>query len=124
MAVCIPFQMDAKLVYLLNKIVNAYTLYDLIIPLFGILNDLLRHLIGSSSSTSTINVTSFAYHLNASFKYLKALQLVINIVDLIPVVYLKSISHILVSICAILRRYFALAIVLLPDQFTSLIWIS
>ncbi|KAI8321063.1 hypothetical protein EDC96DRAFT_539601 [Choanephora cucurbitarum] len=43
----------------------------------------------ASSSTSTINVTSFAYHLNASFKYLKALQLVTNIVNL----YLLFISN-------------------------------
>ncbi|KAI8327140.1 hypothetical protein EDC96DRAFT_549836 [Choanephora cucurbitarum] len=66
--------------------------------------------VDTSSSTSSIDVVSFAYHLNASFKYL-------------------SISHISVSICAILRvrdqvisqKYFALAIVLLPDPFTSLI---
>ncbi|KAI8326675.1 hypothetical protein EDC96DRAFT_534896 [Choanephora cucurbitarum] len=58
-------------------------LYDLLFLLHVDINTL------ASSSTCTIYVTSFAYHLNASFKYLKALHLVINMVYL----YLLFISN-------------------------------
>ncbi|KAI8326597.1 hypothetical protein EDC96DRAFT_535750, partial [Choanephora cucurbitarum] len=69
-------------------------LYDLLFLLHVDINTL------ATSLTCTIYVISFAYHLNVSFKYLKALQLVINIVDL----YLLFISN----------RFRIYAIVLLP----------